>query len=64
MELKELGEICKDFDAQIVDLQEHLTKDIQKLELNKRVQGQITEMLVDEDGNPVNLLEEVIGVQD
>lgn len=63
MELQELGDICADFDGQLQDLQMNLQKDIKTLEQNRLVQSKIKDKFVDEDGKPVNLLEEVQDMQ-
>jgi len=63
LELQELKNICEDFDEKLGDMQEHLIADIEKIGSKAQIQNPLQDMLVDEDGNPVNLLEELLQVQ-
>lgn len=45
-------------------MQEHLINDIEKITSKTRIQNPLQGLLVDENGNPVNLLEELILVSD
>lgn len=61
LELKELQNICIDFEQQLIDMQEHLEKDLDKIE-RKKNSGSASEMLVNEEGQKINLLEELLSV--
>ena len=61
MELNELENICEDFEIQMKEMHEHIVKDLDKIEHKKMSPG-TREMLVDEEGNKVNLLEELLAV--
>lgn len=63
MELGELQNICKDFEDQLLDMQEHLVSDIERIDEKKRSGQGLQEMLVDENGKPINLLDEINTVQ-
>eukprot|EP00347_Sterkiella_histriomuscorum_P007817 403347449 len=64
LELQELQNICEDFAEKLLDMQEHLINDIEKIDQKRRIQNPLQDLLVDENGNPVNLLEELILVSD
>ncbi|CDW88775.1 UNKNOWN [Stylonychia lemnae] len=64
LELAELQNICQDFSEKLLDMQEHLIQDIEKIDNKARIQNPLQDILVDEHGNPVNLLEELIIVSD
>lgn len=63
MELKELHNICQDFEEQLTDMHHHILKDMTKIDDRKKFGQGLQDMLVDEEGNPVNLLEEISNVQ-
>ena len=64
MELNELSNICKDFEDQLSDMQDHLVTDIEKIDEKKKQGVGLAEMMVDEfTGKPMNLLEEISTVQ-
>lgn len=64
LELSELQNICQDFSEKLGDMQEHLLTDIAKISSKAAIQSPLMELLVDEHGQPVNLLEELMQVQD
>lgn len=64
MELNELSNICKDFEEQLMDMQDHLVADIEKIDEKKKSGMGLADMMVDEfTGKPMNLLEEITNVQ-
>ena len=64
MELNELANICKDFEEQLTDMQDHLVADIEKIDEKKKSGAGLQDMLIDENtGKPMNLLEEISNVQ-
>jgi hypothetical protein len=60
LELKELQNICSDFTHQLVDMQDHLMKDLDFIETKKSGSG--LSGLTDEEGSKINLLEELLSV--
>ncbi len=64
MELIELKNIGEDFSEKLGDMQEHLISDIEKITEKSKIESPLQQLLVDENGNPVNLLEELIEVND
>lgn len=61
-ELHELQNICEDFESQLGDMHNNLKQDIDKIE-DKKADG-AGEMMVDEQGKKINILEEVLQVQE
>jgi hypothetical protein len=43
-------------------MQDHLITDIEKIQLKTKIENPLLNLLVDEHGNPVNLLEEMMQV--
>jgi hypothetical protein len=62
LELVELQNICEDFSDKLHDMQEHLISDIDKIRDKAKIQNPLQDLLIDENGNPVNLLEELMQV--
>lgn len=62
LELQELQNICQDFSEKLTDMQEHLITDIDKISNKASIQNPLQDLLIDENGNPVNLLEELMQV--
>ena len=64
-ELNELKSICEDFSDKLADMKDHLEQDMNKIEERKSlssIQTSALGALVDENGNPVNLLVELVQV--
>ena len=49
MELNELANICKDFEEQLTDMQDHLVADIEKIDEKKKSGAGLQDMLIDEN---------------
>ena len=63
LELQELQNIGEDFGEKLLDMQEHLISDIEKIQAKASLHNPVAQLLVDEAGHPVNLLEEMMEVQ-
>jgi hypothetical protein len=64
LELKELKSICEDFEDKLTDMKEHLVTDLSRIEdravLHTQQQKEsVVGSLLDENGNPVNVLGEL-----
>jgi len=64
MELIELKNITEDFSEKLGDMQRHLISDIEKITEKTKIDNPLADVLVDENGKPVNLLEELMDVKD
>jgi hypothetical protein len=68
-ELAELKSICEDFGEKLGDMRRHLLSDLGKLRERRETQVQLeaqsmTGTLMDEFGNPVNLIKELTAVEE
>lgn len=62
--MSELKSICEDFEEKLRDMKGHLTNDLEKIQERSQLQTilesqSITGSLMDENGNPVNILDEL-----
>lgn len=67
-ELQELKSICEDFADKLADMKDHLLTDIGKIQERTILQTKLesesaTGTLMDENGNPVNIMEELTSVE-
>ena len=57
-ELKELQNVCSDFEQQLVEMQKNLRKDLNVIE-SRRASGEVSGETTDEQGTKTSLLEEL-----
>ncbi len=63
LELEELTNICQDFDQQLFDMHDNVSQELHILDEKSRSNVHTDIRLCDEEGNPINLMDELLKVK-